>query len=131
MNNKKNLLKIIIILMPIVILISLYFFKDFAFYISNKFPKCIFYTKFNLYCPACGNTRCVLSLLRGDILSALKYNLTPVFLCILLICLYIEVFTYVFGFYKQILPRNYKFWTFIIGFFILYYIIRNFIPSYI
>jgi hypothetical protein len=35
---------------------------------------CPFYTRFHLYCPACGGTRALLALKGGHVLQALAYN---------------------------------------------------------
>lgn len=119
--------KIIFILIPIIVLILIICLKKYVFYILPYFPKCQFNELFDLYCPACGNTRCILALLNGDILSALKYNLTPVIIIFLLFLLYIEKLFYVFNKPIQILTRNYLVWTFVIIFMMLYYILRNII----
>ncbi len=37
--------------------------------------KCVFASKMFMYCPGCGGTRAVSSLLHFDILSAMKYNI--------------------------------------------------------
>lgn len=37
-------------------------------------PPCIFYEATGLHCPGCGGIRATLSLLRGDIASAVYYN---------------------------------------------------------
>lgn len=36
--------------------------------------KCYFYVWTGLYCPGCGITRAILSLLRGDFYQAFRYN---------------------------------------------------------
>ena len=38
------------------------------------FPPCVFHEVTGLYCPGCGSTRCLHSLLQGDIAAALGYN---------------------------------------------------------
>lgn len=128
MNNlkyNKKLLKFIFILIPIILLVSFVLLKNYIIELSFYFPKCAFYMVSGLYCPACGNTRCVLSLLHGDILSALKYNLTPVLIGFLLLMLYIEGLTYSFNKYIKLLPRNGYFWVCVFVFMFVYYIVRN------
>ena len=38
------------------------------------FPLCAFHEVTGLYCPGCGSTRCLHSLLNGDMAAALGYN---------------------------------------------------------
>ncbi len=38
------------------------------------FPSCAFHEVTGLYCPGCGSTRCLHSLLNGDMAAALGYN---------------------------------------------------------
>ncbi len=38
------------------------------------FPLCAFHEVTGLYCPGCGSTRCLHSLLQGDMAAALGYN---------------------------------------------------------
>ena len=46
------------------------------FYPTHRglFPKCVFYEFTGLYCPGCGSTRALRSLLRGDLYNACRYN---------------------------------------------------------
>lgn len=37
-------------------------------------PKCIFWTKFNIYCPGCGCTRAFIEMVHFNIIQSLKYN---------------------------------------------------------
>lgn len=51
---------------------------------------CSFHRVLGLYCPGCGSTRALKSLLRFDILSAVRYNFAFVFLVFTVI--YYEIF---------------------------------------
>lgn len=42
--------------------------------IISWFPPCAFFTRTGLYCPGCGGTRALKSLLRGDIIRAFLYH---------------------------------------------------------
>lgn len=42
---------------------------------QKYFPKCIFHSLTGLHCPGCGTARSLHSLLNGDVLQALAYNL--------------------------------------------------------
>lgn len=67
----KTVLRIFVgILFPIVIVATVAWAK----LVKAPLP-CILYTVTGLYCPMCGGTRAVISLLNGDIFSALKNNL--------------------------------------------------------
>lgn len=51
------------------ILIYFFYLKD-SFFI----PPCPIYTHLGIYCPACGGTRAVISLLNIDLLSSIIFN---------------------------------------------------------
>jgi hypothetical protein len=83
---------------------------------------------YDLYCPACGSTRSANALLSGDILAALRHNLTVPFLVLLAAAFFMELIFRVFGKKVVIVPRKYMFLYGCIGFFLGYYIVRNIIP---
>ena len=47
---------------------------------DGNLPKCIFYQLTGFYCPGCGGQRSLHSLLHGNILTAMSYNLLFVLL---------------------------------------------------
>lgn len=53
------------------------------------FPPCFFNYFTGLYCPGCGATRCLHSLLHGNFLKALDYNLLLFFMIPVYIYIYI------------------------------------------
>jgi len=120
-------LKLITLLIPF-LCSFLYILKAYIVRITLNFPICPFYQVFHLYCPACGNTRSVLALLKGDILTSLRYNIVPILLLFLCLCAYIELATYSFGKYLQVLPRKPGFYICLIFLILLYFVIRNFFP---
>lgn len=127
--DKKNKMKTALLLIPFLAFGIFIFLKQFVFCITAKFPSCFFRDTFQIYCPACGNTRSVLALLRGDLLTSLRYNITPMILLCLLGGFYLEAVNYyILKNYKKILPRNQIFWFSFLFLILLYYIIRNFIP---
>lgn len=102
--------------------------KEYFIGLSQFFPECIFYKKTGFLCPACGNTRSIKSLLHGDILRSVGYNITPVLISILIAAFYIEIVIFAVGTEIHIIPRNYAFLAAILSLLILYYLLRNFIP---
>ena len=73
----KNIKNLIIIS---IFLISYFVLSE----ILNIYIPCLFHKITNLYCPGCGVTRMLLSILRGDFYQAFRYNqllfiLLPVF----------------------------------------------------
>lgn len=125
--KNKTFLKIITIIIPFGILL-LFIFQNQLLKWTSMIPTCPVYSIFDLYCPGCGNTRSVFALLRGDVFTSLRYNIVPVILLVLLLSLYIELATYSFARYRRILPRQLSFYLILIGFFVIYLIVRNFIP---
>jgi hypothetical protein len=96
--------------------------------IFDFLPPCPFYTTFNLYCPACGNTRSLEALLRGEFIAALRYNITIPFLVLLAAAFLTELIFRAFGKRMVIVPRKNAFLFGVIGFFLVYYVVRNFFP---
>ncbi len=126
--NKSILAKVAYIAIPIIAIICAVLFKDVVIMLANNFPKCSFYRITGRLCPGCGNTRSVIALLNFNIMKSLKYNITPIFLGAIILILYIELGTYIFGRHRAILPRSNVMLALIIVLMLLYYVVRNFIP---
>ena len=124
--KKSIYLKILTIGIPIVIAIA-FILKDSIVWLMYLLPSCLFYQRFHLYCPACGNTRSILALSRGDIISSLRYNIVPTLLLITSIGAYVELASFSFGKHLCIFPRNKKFYITSMILFFIYFIFRNFI----
>lgn len=127
---KKNVSKISVgltVAMPLLVLL-LFFFRSQIIELKKFFPECYFYSITGYLCPACGNTRSIISLLHGNIFLSLGYNITPIVLLLLSISFYIELVANTFRKKVHIIPRKYCFLIFLLSFMILYYIIRNFFP---
>lgn len=42
--------------------------------IYNLFPECILWKKYHIYCPGCGGTHAVISMLHGNIIKSFLYH---------------------------------------------------------
>ena len=127
MNNLK-LFRIIFFLGIVpALIIGVFAFSETIIYMVSSMAPCNLYTNFGIYCPACGNSRSITALLRGDILGSLRYNLVIVFLCVLLLCLYIEQVAAIFNKRIKIVPRSNVFIFSAIAFFLVYFVVRNFL----
>lgn len=62
----------ILITYIIIILLAIIYFSFLKNYIS--IPACPIYTHFGIFCPACGGTRAIISLLSFDIISSILFN---------------------------------------------------------
>ncbi len=127
MKKSRTHLKILTILLPIAILI-LFLMQNYILAFIPFLPTCFVYSTFDLYCPACGNTRSVMALFDGDLLTSLRYNIIPLLLLLLLFLAYLELAFYSFGKDIRILPRKLSFYLTLIALIVVYLILRNFIP---
>lgn len=103
--------------------------RDYIIGLKRFFPECSFHRLTGYWCSGCGNTRSVEALLHGHIFTAIRNNATMPFLSLLLILLYAENLGALFGRDIKLLPRKWLFWGIVIGIFIVYFIVRNFVPA--
>jgi len=123
----KNL---IIAILPLILIPTLYL----AAYIYHKYIQiyilpCPIKMFLNINCPGCGCTRCIYSLLNGNLIKALKYNAAAVFLVILAFLRWIEKIFSLFGKAIKLIPRSNAFTYIASGTAVAYFILRNLIPE--
>ena len=127
MNEKKRLpWRVLVLAAPMAGALLLFFMRDYIVNWAQQFPPCPFYRLFHLYCPACGNTRSILALLRLDIVGSLRYNVMPVLLLAFGALCYVELAAWVFGKRVRIVPRSNAFLFGCIGALLMYFVVRNF-----
>lgn len=124
---RKKIAGVTVIILPVFTLL-VFLSKEYLIELSRFLPECQFYNRTGYLCPACGNTRSIKALFRGDILISMRYNITPILLLVFVVLFYIECSICAFGVEKHIIPRKYWVLTFILTFLTLYYLLRNFIP---
>ena len=113
---------------PLLVLIA-FVLRDQIVGFARLMPPCSFHKLTGYWCTGCGNTRSTIALLQGHIWTAIRNNATMPFLSLLLCMLYIENFAAIFGRDIKLLPRKLWIWLIVIGLFVVYYIVRNFIPA--
>lgn len=92
-------------------------------------PDCTFYRTTGWLCPACGNTRAVLALCKGQVLRSLGCNPMIGTLCAALLCRYAELVCTAIGKPRQILPRRTAALVIVLAIVLGYDIVRNFFPA--
>ena len=73
MEKRVQIFKTLLVFTAVLVLIFLYYFVDARY--SGFFPRCPFFTFTGFLCPGCGSQRGISSLLHGDILQAIRYNI--------------------------------------------------------
>ena len=125
MHNKLKIKRLLIVLMSFISLLLLSFLY---YYINRKYNigfKCIFHEITNLYCPGCGITRAIFSLLELNIIQAIKYNILIITVIPLILFNYlIKIISWInLKEQKEVYPKT--MWNIILIFVILFGIIRN------
>ncbi|MCM1132355.1 MAG: DUF2752 domain-containing protein [Ruminococcus flavefaciens] len=109
--------------------ILVYVFRDFIMSLAPVLGECMFHKMTGLWCPGCGNTRSVNAMLHGHFLLALRENISLPVIAVLLLALYIELVSDIFGRKVTILTRKAWVWWTVLALFGVYFIVRNFIPA--
>lgn len=117
--------RLVIYGVPILALVTLVFLYFCAGHIAELLPECIVLKTTGLYCPGCGATRAVISLVHGRFIMALRYNMGLCALAVICILTYLE-----YALDKKILPRAPWFWAVFGIILFLYYALRNFIDLF-
>mgnify|MGYP002518616994 FL=1 len=124
MLDSKRIRKLILSLLIIIIMLIffLYLNKNYGFYIP-----CLFHKLTNLYCPGCGITRCIVSLLKGNISEAFKYNqLVFILLPFLTIYFIYKIYLYLTNSQDKIIKKIPNItWIILLIITILFGILRN------
>lgn len=127
MGGKKNLfIRSILLIAPVLAVAAAFILKEPIIQWAQRFPQCPFYRLFHLYCPACGNTRSILALLRLDVAESLRYNAMPLLLLVLGGLFYVELICRAFGKRVRLVPRHNAFLFGCIGALLIYFVVRNF-----
>lgn len=122
-NRKKRIVFIIFTIISIYILLFIYYKIYSVYHIGIR---CIFYTLTKLYCPGCGITRAIFSLIRFKFKEALHYNLlVTLFLPFILIYLLLRIINWINFNNKEIKFFNNRFWNFLLIITIIFGILRN------
>lgn len=128
MSMTKKRWGIMLALVPLFFVVAYPVWKGVLFWMAAQLPPCPFYDYFHIPCPGCGNTRSVLALAQGNIFSAIRFNVTPIILGLILLMLYIELLTFLFGKKIRLIPRHRYFPLIMVCFMLGYYVVRIFIP---
>ena len=112
----------------LVLIFIIYFILVFKF---NIYIPCLFHKITNLYCPGCGVTRMIVSLLKGNLYQAFRYNML---IFILTPFLMFFIFDYIISRKKQRdalyekIPNS--IWYILIIILVIFGIIRNIFPFF-
>lgn len=126
MEKHRKLFICLSIAFPVLIICG-YIFRQQLMDLGKLLPPCPFYLFSGYHCPGCGNTRSITHLLSGELLLSLRCNITPLFLFLIIVMLYIEMLFYIFGKRVKLLPRSMPLWISVILLFMVYFAARNFI----
>lgn len=121
---KKRIIKVIVRLYMIIFIFISYYFLNKYYHFTIPCP---IYSITNLYCPGCGITRCLFSILQFKFYEAFKYN-PLVFILIPFFTFYFsyQIYLYIFAKEDKVLNRIPKFfWIILLIITITFGIIRN------
>lgn len=115
----------------IILLVSIFIIYFILVFKFNIYIPCLFHKITNLYCPGCGVTRMIISLLKGNLYQAFRYNML---IFILTPFLMFFIFDYIISRKKQRdalyekIPNS--IWYILIIVLVIFGIIRNIFPFF-
>ena len=127
-NNKKNIGRIIILILPVAAAILLKVYYEPFCALLPKVPECVFH-RFGLLCPGCGATRAFLALFWGKVIKSIRLNPAVFLGAVWFALFYIEQIFRLFGKEIKIYPRNKWFYIAAVSLLLVYFILRN-IPMF-
>ena len=116
--EKINKSKKIFVITFLSFIIYLYLNKRFSFYIP-----CIFHKITHFYCPGCGITRMILSILKLDLYQAFRYN--PLLFIMMPFIITYEIIYYINWIQDKKITISKKIWYILLIITIIYTILRN------
>lgn len=121
---KKRIFQLISILFFLIFVCLFYTYIAYKF---NIYIPCVFKKITGFYCPGCGITRCIMSILHGQFYQAFRYNpLIFLYLPFLFLYFFYNIYIYIFNQKNRIIdkvPR--QVWYIFLFITILYGILRN------
>jgi hypothetical protein len=118
---------IVAVAIPFALFACVLFF-DIIVFLIQAMGDCRLYSFTGILCPGCGGTRSAAALVRGDVITSLRFNPVVIFLCVLGGAFYLEFLLKIFKINKKIVPLN-KISVYTTLFvFSAFYIARLFIP---
>jgi hypothetical protein len=121
-NNKPSLKQGFLVLITILLIIPFLLFLELIHY------KCLWHELLHIYCPGCGGTRMIMSILHLDFYQAFRYN-PLLFILLILGLLYLIIMLIIYKKKKVIILPSAKLWIIIVSILLIYFIIRN-IPGF-
>jgi hypothetical protein len=118
---QKEKLKRVMVLISLLLILFIYQ----CFYnLTGLGIPCVFHKLTNLYCPGCGSTRMLFSIINLDFYQAFRYN--PCIFILLLLFVIFEVINIIFYIRtKKVINIPDKVYYIVIGILIIFGIIRN------
>lgn len=115
-----------IFIMPFIALLLIY--PVLAFF--RKYPvPCPVRFLTGIYCIGCGGTRCITALLHGKFLLAVRQNFIVFSGVIFMSLIWIQNIFSLSGRKIKLIPENRTFYIAVSGIFLIYAVVRNFIPE--